>query len=81
MYRERTNLAFKLLVKLQTMDAPTNLEELMSYPLSPVHHSLGSPDVYFAKTNKAAVLHYLLQDETIEVTLPSDALYIQDDNA
>ena len=74
MYRERTNLAFKLLVKLQTMDAPTNLEELMSYPLSPVPHALGSPDGIFAQTNKAAVLHYLIQDETTEVTLPSDAL-------
>ena len=53
----------------------------MSYPLSPVPHALGSPDGFFAKTNKAAVLHYLLQDETTEVTLPSDALYIQDGNA
>ncbi|KAI4821039.1 hypothetical protein KUCAC02_028991 [Chaenocephalus aceratus] len=51
-YKEQSNLAFQLLVKSQIMEMPINLEELMRYPLSPVPHALGSPDGYFAKTNK-----------------------------
>ncbi|KAK7026529.1 hypothetical protein SK128_007721, partial [Halocaridina rubra] len=66
MYQEQSNLAFQLLVKSQMLDALTYLEELMRYPLSPVPHALGSSDGFFAKTNKATILHYLLQDEDKE---------------
>lgn len=80
-YQEQSNLAYQLLVKSQIMEMPINLEELMRYPLSPVPHALGSPDGYFAKTNKATILHHLLKDRDEEVTYPKDALYIQDGNA
>uniref|UniRef100_UPI00358E00C9 uncharacterized protein isoform X5 n=1 Tax=Myxine glutinosa TaxID=7769 RepID=UPI00358E00C9 len=80
-YKEQSNLAFQLLVKSQIMEMPINLEELMRYPLSPVPHALGSPDGYFAKTNKATILHHLLQDRDEEVPYPKDALLIQDGNA
>ena len=63
------------------LDTPADLEELMHYPLSPVPHALGSPDGFFAKTNKASILSYLLQDEDKEVTYPKDSLFIQDGNA
>ncbi|XP_060763255.1 uncharacterized protein LOC132872444 isoform X1 [Neoarius graeffei] len=72
-YQEQSNLAYQLLVKLQIMDKPINIEELIRYPLSPVPHALGSPDGYFAKTNKSAILHHLDRDE--EVPYPQDALY------
>lgn len=80
MYQEQSYLAFQLLVKSQMLDAPTDLEELMRYPPSPVPHVLGSPHGFFAKTNKATILHYLLQDAD-KVTYPKDALFIQDGNA
>ena len=70
-----------LLLKSQMLDTPADLEELMHYPLSPVPHALGSPDGFFAKTNKASILSYLLQDEDKEVTYPKDSLFIQDGNA
>ena len=63
------------------LDMPIDLKELMHYPLSPVPHALGTPDGFFAKTNKATILHYLLQDRDEEVTYPKDALFIQDGNA
>ncbi|KAK0148526.1 hypothetical protein N1851_011133 [Merluccius polli] len=63
------------------MEMPINLEKLMRYPLLPVPHALGSPDGYFAKTNKATILHHLLKDRDEEVPYLKDALYIQDGNA
>ena len=81
MYQEQCNLAFQLLVKSQMLDMPIDLKELMHYPLSPVPHALGTPDGFFAKTNKATILHYLLQDRDEEVTYPKDVLFIQDGNA
>ncbi|KAL7385243.1 hypothetical protein ABVT39_018114 [Epinephelus coioides] len=71
----------KLLVKSQMMEMPIDLDELMRYPLSPVPHALGSPDGYFAKTNKATILYYLLEDRNDEISYPKDALFIQDGNA
>lgn len=51
----------------------------MKYCLVPVPPSLGTPDGYFSKTNKAAFLHYLLEDVTPEnLPYPNDALFIQD---
>ena len=81
MYQEQSNLAFQLLVKSQMLDKPINIKELMHYPLSPVPHALGTPDGFFAKTNKATIFHYLLQDREEEVPYPKDALFIQDGNA
>ena len=53
----------------------------MRYSLTPVPPCLGTPDGFFAKTNKASMLHYLLIDHTEEVPFPKDALHIQDGNA
>ena len=81
-YQEQSNLAFLLLVKSQNLDEPLDLDELMKYCLMPVPPSLGTSDGYFCKTNKATVLHYLMQDISAEdISYPEDALFIQDGNA
>ena len=72
--------AFMLLIKSQHLDEPLNLE-LMCYPLTPVHHSLGTTDGFFNNTNKAAMLHFLPEDAPEYVPYPTDALFIQDGNA
>lgn len=77
-YQEQSNLAFTLLIKSQLLDEPLDLNELMRYSLAPVPHSLGTPDGFFAKTNKADMLHFLMEDNTQDVSYPKDALYIQD---
>ncbi len=78
-YQEQSNLAFLLLVKSQTEGETLDLGELMKYCLMPVPPSLATPDGFFAKTNKAAILHYLLEDATPEdLSYPKDALFIQD---
>ena len=78
-YQGQSNLAFFLLVKSQSVDEPLDLEELMKYSLMPVPPSLGTPDGFFSKTNKASILHYLLEDVTPEdLPYPKDALFIQD---
>ena len=53
----------------------------MRYCLSPVPHCLGTPDGFFAKTNKATMMHYILEDRTEEVPYPQDSFFIQDGNA
>jgi hypothetical protein len=70
-----------LLIKSQYLDEPLDFSELMRYSLTPVPHSLGTADGFFNKTNKAAMLHFLMEDTPEEVPYPKDALYIQDGNA
>jgi len=77
-YSEQSNLAFMLLVKSQLLDEPLSLDELMHYSLTPVPPSLGTPDGFFAKTNKASMLHFLLDEITEDVSYPDDAIHIQD---
>lgn len=51
----------------------------MKYCLMPVPPSLGTPDGFFSKTNKATILHYLMEDVAPEeLPYPKDALFIQD---
>ena len=51
----------------------------MTFSFTPVPTSLGTADGFFAKTNKASMLHFLFDDD--EVPYPQDALYFQDGNA
>ena len=45
----------------------------------PVPSSLGTPDGFFNKTNKAALVHYLLEDtQPIDLAYPEGAFFIQD---
>ncbi|CAH1773854.1 unnamed protein product [Owenia fusiformis] len=81
-YREQSDLAFLLLIKSQQLDDPLNFDKLMQYPLTPVPHSLGTTDGFFNKTNKAAILHCLMDDASSDdVQYPKDAIHIQDGNA
>ena len=70
-----------LLVKSQSVDKPLDLNELMQYALTPVPLSLGTPDGFFNKTNKATMLRYFLEDVSEDVQYPRNAFYIQDGNA
>ena len=67
-----------LLIKSQLLDEPLDLDELMCYPLTPVPHSLGISDGFFSKTNKAAMLHFLLEDCLHDVMYSQDVIHIQD---
>ena len=80
-YREQSDLAFTLLFKSQQLQDPLDLDELMRYPLTPVPHSLGTADGYFNKTNKAKMLHFLMEDISEDIPYPTDAMFIQDGNA
>ena len=78
-YQEQSNIAFLLLIKSQNREESLDLGELMKFPLLPVPSSLRTQDVFFNNTNKAAVLHYLLEDlSSNDLPYPQDALFIQD---
>ena len=74
-------MAIQLLVKSQT-HGQVNIEELMKYPMSPVPYSLGTPDGYMTRTDKAKGMNHLLKGVN-DAPFPSDAktLLIQDGNA
>lgn len=78
-YQEQSSIAFSLLVKSQSEEDPVDLRMLLKYPLLPVPPSIGTPDGFYTKTNKATVLHYLLEEvDCDDLTYPQDALFIQD---
>ena len=81
-YQEQNNMAMMLLVKSQMLEKPINIYELMTFVLSPVPHCLGTPDGFFAKTNKATLLHHVLKEyENDHVNYPADSFFIIDGNA
>ena len=80
-YREQSDLAFVLLVKSQQLEEPIELAELMKYSLTPVPHSLGTPDGFLNKTNKAGMMHFMLEEVSEEVTYPTESILIQDGHA
>ena len=83
-FQEQGDVAFQILVKSQLVPQPIDIEELMTYSITPVPHCLGTPDGYMAKTNKAASVHYLTC-EVSDAELPSassgETLFIEDGNA
>ena len=62
------------------LDVPLDLKELVRYPWFLVPPSLATPDGFFNKTNKAAMLHALVPSDN-DTPLPSGAFYISDGNA
>ena len=75
-YKEQCDLAFKLLVKSQMLNVPIDLD----YPLSPVPHCLGTHDGFFAKTNKASMLHFIMEGHDVEEQYLKGSMFIQDGN-
>ena len=80
-YKEQGDIAFQVLVKAQMTDNPISLEELMKYPITSMPHSLGTPDGYMNKTNKAALLHLIGDDYITPLPESANTLYIEDGNA
>ena len=63
------------------LNAPIDLDILLSYSLSPVPHCLGTPDGFFSKTNKASLLRFLMEVYNAGVQYPKGSKFIQDENA
>ena len=58
-----------------------DLQELMSYPLTPIPYSMATADAFFAKTNKAKGME-LITDVDDESSPPdNETLVIEDGNA
>ena len=81
-YKQQGNVAFQLLVRSQTQLEKLDLRELLRYPLMPVPSSIGTPDGFLLKTNKAKGFEYLTM-ETADADQPPDemTLNIEDGNA
>ena len=82
-YKQQGNVAFQLLVKSQQTAEKMDLRKLLTYPLVPVPYSIGLPDNFLAKTDKAKGLHYLIKDLD-DANIPEDpksCMIIEDGNA
>ena len=60
---------------------PLDLNTLMGYSLLLVPHCLGTADELFAKTNKASMMYFMIEDHSELVAYPKDSKFIQDGNA
>ena len=82
-YREQGDVAFQVLTKSQMMEEPVRVEALMTYSITVVPHSLGTPDGFLCKTNKASLVHHLSDDYAgPRKTLNQETTcHIEDDNA
>ena len=62
-YKQEGNAAFGLLVRLYNHPGTRlDLQELMSYPLTPIPYSIATADGFFAKTNKAKGTELIAKD-------------------
>ena len=66
-YQEQSKIAFTLLVKSQYLEEPIDLENFVYFSLTTVQHMLRTHDGFFAKTKKASMFHYLLEEYTDDV--------------
>ena len=63
------------------LNVPIDLDTFMSYLLSPVPHCLDTPDGFFAKTNKASMLNFIMESHDVVEQYPKCSMFIQDGNA
>lgn len=80
--KEQSDFAFQVLVKSQMLEAPISLEDLMKYPITSVPASLGTPDGFMNKTNKATIVHHIADDDYMaEIVESSSVFFVYDVNA
>ena len=60
---------------------PLDLDTLMGYSSLLAPHYLDKADGFFAKTNKALIMHFMLEDHRKVVAYPKDSMFILDGNA
>ena len=80
-YKHQGNIAFQVLLKAQNLNINIDIQELMTYQLTPVPYSLGTSDGFLGKTNKAKGLEYLTKDMVDEYPANTGNLLIMDGNA
>ena len=61
-YQAQSKIAFTLFVKSQYLEEPIDFEHFVYFSLTLVQHKLRTHDGFFAKTKKASMLHYLLEE-------------------
>ena len=81
-YREQGDIAFQILVKSQLLAQPISIDERMTYSITVIPHSLGTPDGFLFKTDKSKIVHYLTDDINPPNYPPnSEIFYIEDGHA
>ena len=61
--------------------SPFDLDNLMGYSLSLVPHCLRTADGLFPTTNKASMMHFMMENPSEVAAYPEDSMSIQDGNA
>ena len=74
-YQEQSDLAFRLLVKSQLLNEPIDMNILCGYSLVPTTSVFATADGFFTKTNKAAMMHFVVEEENRVENYPKDSMY------
>ena len=80
-YWELSDITFTLLIKSQMLNFCFDLEEILSFSLTHVPHSLGTADGFLTKTNKASMLLFLMEDTPTDIPHPTNTFHVEDGNA
>ena len=81
-YKCTSGFIFQVFIKSNELKSRISISDLMSYPLTLTPYSISTIDGFFAKTNKAKAMSYIIKDIANEkLPSPSECALIQDGNA
>jgi len=61
-YKVTSGFIFQIFIKSQVLGLQVSISDLMTYPLTLTPYSMATIDGFFAKTNKAQGMNYLIKD-------------------
>ena len=83
-YKATSGFIFQIFVKSQVLGLQVSISDLSTYPLTLTPYSMATIDGFFAKTNKAQGMNYLIKDADNACALlpdPNECAIIQDGNS
>lgn len=80
-YKATSGFLFQLFIKSQVQGLQLSISELLTYLLTMTPYSITTTDGFFAKTNKAKGMNYLINKKNERMFIPENYALIQDGNS
>ena len=80
-YKQQGNVAFQFFIKSQSPGIKLDVKELLTYPLTPVPHSIGTADGFLVHTDRSKSFYHVTNDlGDADIPLAHETLVIHDGN-